>query len=545
MRAANASGGADWAPARTFRIEPEPPDHPPHISFDRANDISITERGQRVEHRDRDWAFSGTASDPEGHLDHVDFHCWGNNCNETRRASGTTNWSYTRNGLEGHNRIHFYAYDSPRDQRNPDDDKHYIDLYVDCEAPESRHSLGGGEGQQGWYVSPVQVSLFAEDQGTGRSGTTHGIPNHFASGVQEIKYRVDGESWHTYSGPFTVSGDGSHTVDYYAVDRVGNTESSHSVSFKIDATPPSPPSGAIETHGVTSGHWQNITNEPCFTWSPSTDAGSGLWGYQVYFGEDPGGTGLTSLQTESYCAAPVRTGTYYFRARARDRAGNWSDWTTLFTFKYDGTPPENPTASHNAGIPNDTWQRETRTADFSWDEPYDEGSGVQGYYLYWGPAEDGISDTFTTARQFISDTPICAEDEAATWYLRLRSVDKVGNLAEDWSTAFTLRYDGAPPTCTFTINHGYTHTTQTRVSLQISAEDEGSGVWEMRLAPQLEHWHPWEAFATERMWEIPAISRRYHEVHLQVRDVVSNVSEVYSQRVYLDVNLYSALLKKG
>ena len=44
------------------------------------------------------------------------------------------------------------------------------------------------------------------------------------SGVQSEQYRVDGGPWRTYSAPFTVRGNGTHLVDYFATDVAGNTE---------------------------------------------------------------------------------------------------------------------------------------------------------------------------------------------------------------------------------------------------------------------------------------------------------------------------------
>jgi hypothetical protein len=93
----------------------------------------------------------------------------------------------------------------------------------DTEAPVTTAVLGPStpNGENGWYVSDVTVTLNAEDR---EMGTTY--------------YRIDGGSWQTYSSPFTVSDDGKHTVEYYSVDAVGNEEEHKTVSFKIDQTNP-------------------------------------------------------------------------------------------------------------------------------------------------------------------------------------------------------------------------------------------------------------------------------------------------------------------
>jgi hypothetical protein len=94
------------------------------------------------------------------------------------------------------------------------------------------HPFGGGQDttppvttctlagtQQGSvYISPVEVTLTATDDN---------------SGVDYTKYKVDTGNWTTYVVPFTVSNEGAHTVYFYSVDTVGNTETEKSATFTI------------------------------------------------------------------------------------------------------------------------------------------------------------------------------------------------------------------------------------------------------------------------------------------------------------------------
>ncbi|MCZ7572731.1 MAG: hypothetical protein M5U01_29595 [Ardenticatenaceae bacterium] len=291
-----------------------------------------------------------------------------------------------------------------------------------------------------------------------------------------------------------------------------------------------------------SGQWQKAHNTPAFAWAASSDATSGLAYYRFYFGPDANGEAYQTFPATAprqWTPQPggVRTGSYFLRGRTRDNAGNWSAWTNLFTFRYDGAPPENPgTVTHAAGIASDTWQRTTRTADFTWPVPHDEGSGIKGYAVYWGADPAGTSTDFITASAFQSATPLCGANQACTGYLRLRSQDNVDNIAEDWSTPFVLRYDNAPPAVDFSFSGGVTQTTQALVALQISATDQGSGVRAMRLSSDGQNWSPWEVYAEERLGSIPAISRQAWPVYLQVQDGVGLESEAISHTIYLDVN---------
>ncbi|WP_051807918.1 family 43 glycosylhydrolase [Actinoplanes subtropicus] len=56
-----------------------------------------------------------------------------------------------------------------------------------------------------------------------KSATVRLTASDATSGVRLVQYRVDRDrTWHTYTGPLTVTGRGLHTVLYRAIDRAGN-----------------------------------------------------------------------------------------------------------------------------------------------------------------------------------------------------------------------------------------------------------------------------------------------------------------------------------
>ena len=98
----------------------------------------------------------------------------------------------------------------------------------DTTPPETECTLSPSSpnGEYGWYVTPVTVTLESTDP----------------SGIEWIKYRVDSGSWQTYDGSkvsFTVSNDGLHYITYYAKDKAGNEEDLDFSIFFIDKTKPS------------------------------------------------------------------------------------------------------------------------------------------------------------------------------------------------------------------------------------------------------------------------------------------------------------------
>src|SRR5207253_2562912 len=99
---------------------------------------------------------------------------------------------------------------------------HHIAIRIDTTPPVSTSTLSGTLGNDSWYISTVKVVLNATDN---------------TSGVARISYRVDGIVWQTYSVPF-VLGDGVHLVEYKATDNAGLTETTKSLTVKVDTVAP-------------------------------------------------------------------------------------------------------------------------------------------------------------------------------------------------------------------------------------------------------------------------------------------------------------------
>jgi streptogramin lyase len=80
-------------------------------------------------------------------------------------------------------------------------------------------------GNAGWTDEPsVTVTLSVTDNQSGASATY---------------YRVDSSgAYSRYGGPFTISADGSHEVDYYSTDLAGNTETARTGYVNIDTAAP-------------------------------------------------------------------------------------------------------------------------------------------------------------------------------------------------------------------------------------------------------------------------------------------------------------------
>lgn len=123
-------------------------------------------------------------------------------------------------------------------------------------------------------------------------------------------------------------------------------------TFGVDQDAPDNPGTATETGGASDDTWQNEVSDPAFTWSaPSDNGDSGVSGYSIYWGTSSAGEPGTAQEqtTASYDPSAV-SGTYYLRVRTFDNAGNYSDASTIFTFKYDGDSPEISSTNPTEGL---------------------------------------------------------------------------------------------------------------------------------------------------------------------------------------------------
>lgn len=117
---------------------------------------------------------------------------------------------------DGNHTVIYHAVDGAGNAQTPVT----LHVLVDQNAPATTSGSAG----TGWHKGAVQVTLTGTDAG---------------SGVASTQYKLDGASaWTTYSGPFTVSGDGSHGLVYHSTDNVGHVEGDETATVRIDTTAP-------------------------------------------------------------------------------------------------------------------------------------------------------------------------------------------------------------------------------------------------------------------------------------------------------------------
>jgi PKD repeat protein len=103
------------------------------------------------------------------------------------------------------------------------------------------------------------------------------------------------------------------------------------------------------------------------------------------------------------------------------------------------------------------------------------------------------------------------------------------------SVTFTTNIltDLDPPAGTVVINDGAGFTTNHVVTLTLAASDNSGTVARMRFSNDGATWSAWEAFATNKVWELqPGVTTR--TVHAQFEDPFGNASAVVTDSIFLD-----------
>ena len=211
--------------------------------------------------------------------------------------------------------------------------------------------------ENGWISSsPVTVDLVAT---AGR-------------GIVSTSYSVDGGPTVTVQGdtaPVTVTGDGTHTVTYWALDKGGNTSATGSVEVRIDTVAPdagSAPrlttasdSGSSSTDGVT-----NVTNPTVTGWAETGTI------VTLYDGVTPIGSAVATAGDYTIATSGLSQGNHLLSVGLTDPAGNAGPASATTTITIDTSAPPAPpaptlTAASDSGVSSSDLNTNVTTPTFT------------------------------------------------------------------------------------------------------------------------------------------------------------------------------------
>jgi hypothetical protein len=282
---------------------------------------------------------------------------------------------------------------------------------------------------------------------TSSSNATFDLASNEAGSTFEC--RLDGAPFGACTSQMTYTGlaDGWHTFEVRATDPIGNVDTSPATyTWRIDNVAPSTPAPSGPAGGL-------VTNAPPLlrsTFSDTTLGGdTGTVEYRICSSAAPAGTACTPVvQTissgsvsagGSATATPVALpdGTYYWQARARDAAGNYSPWSATQSFQLDTIPPDVPVL----GPPDDgAWVSKVQLgATFS--KPSFAGTGTIEFRicsdgLCLGIVTGGTSESVINGG-LATWAPSRSTLRNGLYYWQARAIDSAGNQSA-WSDSRVL-----------------------------------------------------------------------------------------------------------
>jgi hypothetical protein len=171
-------------------------------------------------------------------------------------------------------------------------------------------------------------------------------------------------------------------------------------------------------------------------------------------------------------------GEWYLHVQGYNGEGVTNGTLDLGPFKYDGTPPLNPTSAvETNGAESEVWQSTVSDPSFTWSGASDATSGVADYLVYFGPDEGGTSETAVTVAAYVPPAV-----STGTTYLRVCARDEAGNEADEWVTLFTFMYDGSAPDTPAVSDDGPFSGSATKLHATWYSTDADSGVAEYQYA---------------------------------------------------------------
>ena len=302
--------------------------------------------------------------------------------------------------------------------------------------------------------------------------TASGSTDSPGSGVAGYQSETSTDGGATWSSPAagtsaSISAQGTTLVRFQALDNAGRASAWTQTSVQLDRTAPSLPT-------VTGGSlaWSTAASRTVSA-SASTDAGSGLAGYEHRISIDGGSSWSTPVSGTSL---PVSAeGETLVEFRSVDGVGNASAWTPTpvtagGTVRLDRTPPTTPTASGGSSA----WQNATSLPISAGSSSTDIGGSGVVSYQHRTSTNGGGSWSAAAAGDPVNVTA------QGTTLVEFRAVDGVG-LMSPWSgvsAGGTAKLDQTVPTVP-TITGGsnsYRNSSSTTLTAAGATDTGGSGL---------------------------------------------------------------------
>ncbi|MDA8132418.1 MAG: Ig-like domain-containing protein, partial [Elusimicrobia bacterium] len=253
----------------------------------------------------------------------------------------------------------------------------------------------------GSQLSKFQLKITS---GPGQTGTVLSDWFDRVSGIGATSYSADFELG---ASTWTALPEGQAYVSARAWDNAGNSSTLTDVFYvRKDTSPPSAVAGVSPADG-------KVTNSasPLLDWTDAADAGSGISGYEIYVAtsQDFAVNYASAATAGSQYPASLPSGLFYWRARARDNAGNYGAYGPAFSVRVDTAPP----AVADAQAGDDAWRSAGGTLyNVSFADAGGSHIDSLEYSAWSGPARTGVNHIPWAV---ITSTPLGADSYSSPW----------------------------------------------------------------------------------------------------------------------------------
>lgn len=372
-----------------------------------------------------------------------------------------------------------------------------LSLAYDATPPTTTAELEGTPGANGWFVSPVQVTL---------------VPTDTLSGVESTSVSING-SPPINATKFTLSAPDKHTLRFSSIDVAGNHEALQLVTVRIDPDPPSSPRNVA----TSPQDWTQI-NSFSVVWSNPSDT-SGIAAGYYKIGDPPvdenDGIRVAPIGVASGITVPAE-GAWDFHFWLADQAGN-ADIDTRVTLtdalRYDGTAPTTTATVIDGTLSASGWYTSPVTVALT---AVDAGSGVER--IQYRVNDSGWVE--------IDSGGTILLDSTGTFALEYQAFDNAGN-AEAIS-ASVYKVDLKAPQPWFEYTERYQRKTSFVLSWNANDEKNGSGLYGFDLQSKDGRNGAWLLWGSSN---VPDTSGRYYGNYghryffrMRARDAAGNVS---------------------
>ena len=170
-----------------------------------------------------------------------------------------------------------------------------VNFTVDKTAPSSGFAIEGRVGTGYWYNGTVYLIWNSTDN---------------LSGVQTVRYRLDGGAWANVTATINITANGYHDLEYYTIDNANNSEAVHSIQFKLDTVAPDAVIDLVEGTKVDSSTMTVAIDV--------SDNMSGVW--SVFYKVDD--QNYTSSSGGKIILTGLSEGSHTLYVKITDQAGN-------------------------------------------------------------------------------------------------------------------------------------------------------------------------------------------------------------------------------